>query len=79
MRRIELISVEINLDFYESLAQHEMVQKMLSPEPGERPEAVDIIGNTLFEGFEVPDKQSLRQRSRTLSTSGGKTLRGSVS
>ncbi|XP_078263271.1 eukaryotic translation initiation factor 2-alpha kinase 3 [Rhinoraja longicauda] len=84
MERVQTLTEVRNLKFpslflEEYLQEHEMVQKMLSPEPGERPEAADIIGNTLFEGFEIPDKQLLRQRSRTLSSNGGKTLRGSAS
>ncbi|XP_078080131.1 eukaryotic translation initiation factor 2-alpha kinase 3 isoform X2 [Mustelus asterias] len=61
------------------LQEHEMVKQMLSHEPAERPEAIDIINNPLFESFEIPEKQLLRQRSRTLSSSGVKALRGSIS
>ncbi|XP_067838002.1 eukaryotic translation initiation factor 2-alpha kinase 3 [Heptranchias perlo] len=63
----------------EYLQEHEMVQQMLSPEPGERPEAMDIVDHPLFESFDVPEKQLLRQRSRTLSSSGVKALRASIS
>ncbi|XP_051898356.1 eukaryotic translation initiation factor 2-alpha kinase 3 [Pristis pectinata] len=84
MERVQTLTEVRDLKFpslflEEYLQEHEMVQKMLSPEPGERPEAVDIINNSLFEGFDIPEKQLLRQRSRTLSSSGGKALRGSVS
>ncbi|XP_072898251.1 eukaryotic translation initiation factor 2-alpha kinase 3 [Hemitrygon akajei] len=84
MERIQTLTEVRDLKFpplflEEYLQEHEMVQKMLSPEPGERPEAADIIGSPLFEGFDLPEKQLLRQRSRTLSSSGAKAVRGSVS
>ncbi|XP_041054410.1 eukaryotic translation initiation factor 2-alpha kinase 3 isoform X1 [Carcharodon carcharias] len=59
--------------------EHDMVQQMLSHEPAERPEAIDIVNNPLFESFDIPEKQLLRQRSRTLSSNGAKALRASVS
>uniref|UniRef100_UPI00398F1277 eukaryotic translation initiation factor 2-alpha kinase 3 isoform X1 n=2 Tax=Pristiophorus japonicus TaxID=55135 RepID=UPI00398F1277 len=63
----------------EYLQEHEMVQQMLSPEPAERPEAMDIVNNPLFESFDIAETQLLRQRTRTLSSNGVKTLRASVS
>ncbi|ELV10785.1 Eukaryotic translation initiation factor 2-alpha kinase 3, partial [Tupaia chinensis] len=54
-----------------------MVQDMLSPSPMERPEATDIIDNAVFEELEFPGKTVLRQRSRSLSSSGTKPSRQS--
>lgn len=55
-----------------------MVEHMLSPNPSERPEAEEIIESPLFESIELPGKLTLRQRSRTLSTSGLKSLKHSI-
>lgn len=48
-----------------------MVRSMLSPSPGERPEAVDITGLPLFQELELefPCRLAVRQRSRTYSAS----------
>lgn len=54
-----------------------MVQEMLSPSPMERPEAAHIIENTVFEDLEFPGKTVLRQRSRSVSSSGTKPSRHS--
>lgn len=48
---------------------------MLSPSPTERPEAAEIIENPLFEDLEFLAKPVLRQRSRTMSSSGVKHSR----
>ncbi|XP_069779149.1 eukaryotic translation initiation factor 2-alpha kinase 3-like [Narcine bancroftii] len=84
MERVQTLTEVRDLKFpslflEEYLQEHEMVQKMLSPEPGKRPEAVDIICNSLFDGFDIPERQLLRQRSRTLSSNGVKALKGSIS
>ncbi|XP_039187577.1 eukaryotic translation initiation factor 2-alpha kinase 3 isoform X2 [Crotalus tigris] len=55
--------------------RHKMVKHMLSPSPTERPEAVDIIENPLFEDLEFLAKPVIRQRSRTMSSSGVKHSR----
>uniref|UniRef100_A0A6I8PJ85 PRKR-like endoplasmic reticulum kinase n=1 Tax=Ornithorhynchus anatinus TaxID=9258 RepID=A0A6I8PJ85_ORNAN len=55
--------------------EYTMVQHMLSPSPTERPEATAIIENALFEDLEIPVKTVLRQRSRSLSSSGMKHSR----
>uniref|UniRef100_A0A8C4VGC4 Eukaryotic translation initiation factor 2-alpha kinase 3 n=1 Tax=Gopherus evgoodei TaxID=1825980 RepID=A0A8C4VGC4_9SAUR len=55
--------------------KYAMVKHMLSPSPTERPEAEDIIENPLFEDLELPAKSLLRQRSRTMSSSGIKHSR----
>ncbi|XP_038256046.1 eukaryotic translation initiation factor 2-alpha kinase 3 isoform X1 [Dermochelys coriacea] len=55
--------------------EYTMVKHMLSPSPTERPEAEDIIENPLFEDLELPAKSLLRQRSRTMSSSGIKHSR----
>lgn len=56
-----------------------MVQDMLSPSPTERPEAANIIENAIFEDLEFPGKTVLRQRSRSMSSSGTKHSRHSSS
>uniref|UniRef100_A0A8C0KWV8 Eukaryotic translation initiation factor 2-alpha kinase 3 n=1 Tax=Canis lupus dingo TaxID=286419 RepID=A0A8C0KWV8_CANLU len=56
---------------------HVMVQDMLSPSPMERPEATNIIENAVFEDLELPGKTVLRQRSRSMSSSGTKHSRQS--
>nr|XP_023474526.1 eukaryotic translation initiation factor 2-alpha kinase 3 isoform X2 [Equus caballus] len=55
--------------------RHVMVQDMLSPSPMERPEATNIIENAVFEDLEFPGKTVLRQRSRSVSSSGTKPSR----
>ncbi|CAH7141030.1 Eif2ak3 [Phodopus roborovskii] len=55
--------------------EHMMVQDMLSPSPMERPEAINIIENAVFEDLEFPGKTVLRQRSRSMSSSGTKHSR----
>ncbi|XP_014383613.1 PREDICTED: eukaryotic translation initiation factor 2-alpha kinase 3 isoform X3 [Myotis brandtii] len=57
--------------------EYMMVQEMLSPSPTERPEAAHIIENTVFEDLEFPGKTVLRQRSRSVSSSGTKPSRHS--
>lgn len=52
--------------------QHAMVKHMLSPRPTDRPEAAEVIDNAIFEDLELPAKPVLRQRSRTISSSGTK-------
>lgn len=59
--------------------QFAMVQDMLSPSPTERPEAANIIENAIFEDLEFPGKTVLRQRSRSMSSSGTKHSRHSSS
>lgn len=54
-----------------------MVRDMLSPSPTERPEATNIIENAVFEDLEFPEKTVLRQRSRSMSSSGTKHSRQS--
>ncbi|CAN2388389.1 eukaryotic translation initiation factor 2-alpha kinase 3, partial [Pristimantis euphronides] len=54
-----------------------VVRHMLSHNPSERPEAEDILESPMFEDIELPSKLMLRQRSRTLSTSGLKNLKPS--
>ncbi|XP_068131270.1 eukaryotic translation initiation factor 2-alpha kinase 3 isoform X2 [Hyperolius riggenbachi] len=60
------------------LQEQNMVRLMLSPNPSERPEAEEIIENPLFESIDHPGRLTLRQRSRTLSSSGLKTLKHSI-
>lgn len=48
---------------------------MLSPSPVDRPEATDIIENAIFEDLEFSGKTVLRQRSRSMSSSGTKTFK----
>nr|XP_056713272.1 eukaryotic translation initiation factor 2-alpha kinase 3 isoform X2 [Euleptes europaea] len=62
--------------FIQKYAQeHVMVKHMLSPRPTDRPEAADVIDSALFEDLELPAKPVLRQRSRTISSSGTKHSR----
>ncbi|XP_030046899.1 eukaryotic translation initiation factor 2-alpha kinase 3 isoform X2 [Microcaecilia unicolor] len=80
MERVRILTEVRSLKFPQLFCQkygqeHNMVKHMLSPNPNERPEAVDIIESPLFEDLELPGKQVLRQRSRTLSTSGMKHTR----
>ncbi|EHH22307.1 hypothetical protein EGK_05547 [Macaca mulatta] len=57
--------------------EYMMVQDMLSPSAMERPEATNIIENAVFEDLDFPGKTVLRQRSRSLSSSGTKHSRQS--
>ncbi|XP_043843965.1 eukaryotic translation initiation factor 2-alpha kinase 3 isoform X2 [Dromiciops gliroides] len=80
MERVKTLSDVRNLKFPPLFAQkypqeYTMVQDMLSPSALERPEATDIIENPLFEGVELQGKTLLRQRSRSLSSSGMKHSR----
>ncbi|KAG8453329.1 hypothetical protein GDO86_000099 [Hymenochirus boettgeri] len=82
MERVRILTELRDLKIPELFTQRypmeqDMVLHMLSPSPNERPEAEDIIENPLFESIELPGKLTLRQRSRTLSTSGLKTFRQS--
>ncbi|XP_043554604.1 eukaryotic translation initiation factor 2-alpha kinase 3 isoform X2 [Chiloscyllium plagiosum] len=84
MERVQTLTDVRNLKFpslflEDYLQEHEMVRQMLSHEPVERPEAVDIVNNPYFESFDIPERQLLRQRSRTLSCNGVKAVRASVS
>ncbi|XP_075428098.1 eukaryotic translation initiation factor 2-alpha kinase 3 isoform X2 [Ascaphus truei] len=74
----ELRSLKFPPLFTQKFSQEQnIVKHMLSHNPSERPEAVDILESPLFENLELPGTQMLRQRSRTLSTSGWKHLRQS--
>lgn len=80
MERVRTLTDVRNLKFPPLFTQkypqeHMMVQDMLSPSPTERPEATDIIENAVFENLEFPGKTVLRQRSRSLSSSGTKHSR----
>ncbi|XP_075419237.1 eukaryotic translation initiation factor 2-alpha kinase 3 [Tenrec ecaudatus] len=80
MERVQTLSDVRNLKFPPLFTQkypreYVMVQHMLSPSPVERPEATDIIENAVFEDLELPGKTVLRQRSRSLSSSGTKHSR----
>uniref|UniRef100_A0A6I8NCD8 non-specific serine/threonine protein kinase n=1 Tax=Ornithorhynchus anatinus TaxID=9258 RepID=A0A6I8NCD8_ORNAN len=80
MERVRILSEVRNLKFPPLFAtkypqEYTMVQHMLSPSPTERPEATAIIENALFEDLEIPVKTVLRQRSRSLSSSGMKHSR----
>ncbi|XP_034990570.2 eukaryotic translation initiation factor 2-alpha kinase 3 isoform X1 [Zootoca vivipara] len=80
MERVRTLSEVRNLTFPPLFIQkypqeYAMVKHMLSPSPTERPEAADIIENPLFEDLEFPATPVLRQRSRTMSTSGMKHSR----
>ncbi|XP_063156458.1 eukaryotic translation initiation factor 2-alpha kinase 3 isoform X2 [Candoia aspera] len=80
MERVRILSEVRNLTFpplfiQEYAQEHMMVKHMLSPSPTERPEAADIIENPLFEDLEFLAKPVLRQRSRTMSSSGVKHSR----
>ncbi|KAM4867111.1 eukaryotic translation initiation factor 2-alpha kinase 3 isoform 1-T1 [Thomomys bottae] len=82
MERVRTLTDVRNLQFPPLFTQqypHEylMVQDMLSPSPMERPEATDIIENAVFADLEIPGKTVLRQRSRSLSSSGTKHSRQS--
>uniref|UniRef100_A0A8C2V706 Eukaryotic translation initiation factor 2-alpha kinase 3 n=2 Tax=Chinchilla lanigera TaxID=34839 RepID=A0A8C2V706_CHILA len=80
MERVRTLTDVRNLKFPLLFTQkypreYEMVQDMLSPSPTDRPEATNIIENALFEDLELPGKTVLRQRSRSLSSSGTKPAR----
>ncbi|KAG8512954.1 Eukaryotic translation initiation factor 2-alpha kinase 3, partial [Galemys pyrenaicus] len=82
MERVRILTEVRNLKFPSLFTQkypreYAMVQDMLSPSPTERPEATDIIENAVFEDLELPGKTVLRQRSRSLSSSGTKHSRQS--
>uniref|UniRef100_A0A8C5LEP7 Eukaryotic translation initiation factor 2-alpha kinase 3 n=1 Tax=Jaculus jaculus TaxID=51337 RepID=A0A8C5LEP7_JACJA len=82
MERVRTLTDVRNLKFPLLFTQkypceYMMVQDMLSPSPMERPEATDIIENAVFEDLEIPGKTILRQRSRSLSSSGNKHSRQS--
>ncbi|KAM8940089.1 eukaryotic translation initiation factor 2-alpha kinase 3 isoform 2-T2 [Pelodytes ibericus] len=82
MERVRILTEMRDLKFpplfTQRYAQEEsMVLHMLSHNPSERPEAEEIIENPLFETIDLPGKLALRQRSRTLSTSGLKNLKQS--
>ncbi|KAM3940408.1 eukaryotic translation initiation factor 2-alpha kinase 3 isoform 2-T2 [Leptodactylus fuscus] len=82
MERVQILTDLRDLKFPALFTQqypqeHTMVRHMLSHNPSERPEAEEIIDSPLFENIEVPGKLTLRQRSRTLSTSGLKSLKNS--
>uniref|UniRef100_A0A7M4DV34 Eukaryotic translation initiation factor 2-alpha kinase 3 n=3 Tax=Crocodylus porosus TaxID=8502 RepID=A0A7M4DV34_CROPO len=80
MERIKTLSEVRILKFpllftQKCLQEYTMVKHMLSTNPIERPEAEDIIENPVFEDLELPTKTVLRQRSRTMSSSGNKHSR----
>ncbi|XP_013923736.1 PREDICTED: eukaryotic translation initiation factor 2-alpha kinase 3 isoform X3 [Thamnophis sirtalis] len=80
MERVRILSEVRNLTFpplfiKEYAQEHKMVKHMLLPSPTERPEAAEIIENPLFEDLEFLVKPVLRQRSRTMSSSGVKHSR----
>uniref|UniRef100_A0A452S6V5 PRKR-like endoplasmic reticulum kinase n=1 Tax=Ursus americanus TaxID=9643 RepID=A0A452S6V5_URSAM len=82
MERVRVLTDVRNLKFPPLFTQkypreYVMVQDMLSPSPMERPEATTIIENAVFEDLELPGKTVLRQRSRSLSSSGTKHSRQS--
>uniref|UniRef100_A0A4W3JDH4 non-specific serine/threonine protein kinase n=1 Tax=Callorhinchus milii TaxID=7868 RepID=A0A4W3JDH4_CALMI len=76
---MEVREQKFPISFFDQYLQEcEMVQQMLSHEPSLRPEAVDIVESSIFENLDLPEKTVLRQRTRTLSSSGVKMLRMSV-
>ncbi|XP_055096952.1 eukaryotic translation initiation factor 2-alpha kinase 3 [Symphalangus syndactylus] len=82
MERVRTLTDVRNLKFPPLFTQkypceYVMVQDMLSPSPMERPEATNIIENAVFEDLDFPGKTVLRQRSRSLSSSGTKHSRQS--
>ncbi|XP_044150291.1 eukaryotic translation initiation factor 2-alpha kinase 3 isoform X1 [Bufo gargarizans] len=82
MERVQILTDLRDLKFPALFTQqypqeHTMVRHMLSHNPSERPEAEEIIESPMFENIELPGKLTLRQRSRTLSTSGLKSLKHS--
>ncbi|XP_068420799.1 eukaryotic translation initiation factor 2-alpha kinase 3 [Eschrichtius robustus] len=84
MERVRILTDVRDLKFPPLFTQkypreYVMVQDMLSPSPTERPEAANIIENAIFEDLEFPGKTVLRQRSRSMSSSGTKQSRHSSS
>nr|XP_020749100.1 eukaryotic translation initiation factor 2-alpha kinase 3-like [Odocoileus virginianus texanus] len=84
MERVRILTDVRDLKFPPLFTQkypreYAMVQDMLSPSPTERPEAASIIENAIFEDLEFPGKTVLRQRSRSMSSSGAKHSRHSSS
>uniref|UniRef100_A0A8I3WUL3 PRKR-like endoplasmic reticulum kinase n=1 Tax=Callithrix jacchus TaxID=9483 RepID=A0A8I3WUL3_CALJA len=82
MERVRTLTDVRNLKFPPLFTQkypceYVMVQDMLSPSPMERPEATNIIENAVFEDLDFPGKTVLRQRSRSMSSSGTKHSRQS--
>lgn len=80
MERVRTLTDVRNLKFPVLFTQqypreYVMVKDMLSPSPMDRPEATNIIENSVFEDLELPGKTVLRQRSRSLSSSGTKPVR----
>ncbi|XP_048366252.1 eukaryotic translation initiation factor 2-alpha kinase 3 isoform X2 [Sphaerodactylus townsendi] len=80
MERVRTLSEVRSLTFpplfIQKYAQeHMMVKHMLSPKPMDRPEAADVIDSALFEDLELSAKPVVRQRSRTISSSGTKYSR----
>ncbi|MBN3289920.1 E2AK3 kinase, partial [Polypterus senegalus] len=80
MERVRTLMDVRNLIFPSEFSQkykqeHDMVQKMLSPCPSQRPEAVDITETPVFQDLEIPSRLLLRQRSRTFSSSGNRHSR----
>ncbi|XP_036111539.1 eukaryotic translation initiation factor 2-alpha kinase 3 isoform X1 [Molossus molossus] len=80
MERVRVLTDVRNLRFPPLFTQkypreYVMVQDMLSPSPVDRPEATSIIENAVFEDLEFPGKMVLRQRSRSMSSSGTKHSR----
>ncbi|XP_030166936.1 eukaryotic translation initiation factor 2-alpha kinase 3 [Lynx canadensis] len=80
MERVRILTDVRNLKFPPLFTQkypreYVMVQDMLSPSPMERPEATNIIENAVFEDLEFLGKTVLRQRSRSMSSSGTKHSR----
>ncbi|XP_036885536.1 eukaryotic translation initiation factor 2-alpha kinase 3 isoform X1 [Sturnira hondurensis] len=80
MERVRILTDVRNLRFPLLFTQkypHEytVVKDMLSPSPMDRPEATDIIENAIFEDLEFPGKTVVRQRSRSMSSSGTKTFK----
>ncbi|XP_065747292.1 eukaryotic translation initiation factor 2-alpha kinase 3 [Phocoena phocoena] len=84
MERVRILTDVRDLKFPPLFTQkyhreYVMVQDMLSPSPTDRPEAANIIENAIFEDLEFPGKTVLRQRSRSMSSSGTKQSRHSSS
>ncbi|KAM4053625.1 eukaryotic translation initiation factor 2-alpha kinase 3 isoform 2-T2 [Anomaloglossus baeobatrachus] len=82
MERVQILTDLRDLKFPALFTQqypqeHTMVRHMLSHNPGERPEAEEIIESPVFENVDLPSNLLLRQRSRTLSSSGLKNLKHS--
>ncbi|XP_035272591.1 eukaryotic translation initiation factor 2-alpha kinase 3 [Anguilla anguilla] len=74
MERVRTLTEVKNLQFPPVFARNNeqevvMVSSMLSRSPGERPEALEITETPLLQELEVPCRFTLRQRSRTYSSS----------